>query len=58
MEWLTPITTILVGGGVIRVLYLMRGELSCLKGEFISFRKNVQKDVDDHETRIRTLEKE
>lgn len=62
MDWITQIiqagVTLLVGAGVIRELWKMRGELSCIKGEFAQFRKQVVKTLDDHEDRIRIQEKQ
>lgn len=56
MDWATPVATLLVGAGVVRELWKMRAELSCIKGEFVSFRTNVQRTLDDHEDRLRVQE--
>jgi hypothetical protein len=44
MDWMTlinPLVTLLVGAGMIRVLWSVRGELSKLSGMFHEFRSYV-----------------
>ncbi len=58
MEWISPLATLLVGGGIFTQLWGMRKELSCLKGEFSTFRQFVSKQLEDHEQRLRAQEKQ
>ena len=46
MDWMTvisPAVTLLVGGGMIRVMMAVRGELSELRGEFREWRVSVER---------------
>jgi hypothetical protein len=46
MELLQPLVTCLAAAGVIRAMWSIRGELSCVKSEFRTWRDAIEKRLE------------